>query len=196
MDPQRRSWHMCLLVLVAVYFLRCGSPEASFLQAAAPRRTKLHDRFAGRRAGLLGALLSCTRAPAAAEQSRPLRLSQALKTEKPIVVRFSASWCPGCRELDRTMGKLEQSYGSEVAFVTVDCGDFPPSKGCQVWSELFGVEALPHVAFVDSDGHVPTALIGKISSDVLAGNVEALRKGRDLPYLMYDAFGEKGLQRG
>ncbi len=72
----------------------------------------------------------------------------------------------------------------------------------------FGVDAIPHLAMVGSDGFVETALIGPIPRSVLkadldvmiqngksrnvggddAGNVSSSKGKIELPYTMYDAF--------
>ena len=57
-----------------------------------------------------------------------------------------------------------------------------------LWAKRFGVDGLPHVAFIDSQHHVRTALVGDVPPNVVRADVEALMKGADLPFIMYDAF--------
>ncbi len=73
--------------------------------------------------------------------------------------------------------------------------------------ERFGVDAIPHLAMIGSDGYVETALIGPIPRSVLQADLDAMiengKRGNSmdeegeqqqqqvklqLPYTMYDAF--------
>ena len=75
--------------------------------------------------------------------------------------------------------------------------------------DRFGVDAIPHMAMVGSDGYVETALIGPIPKNVLKADLDVLiqngisqnagiggntnnqqQQGKklELPYTMYDAF--------
>lgn len=56
------------------------------------------------------------------------------------------------------------------------------------WAGRFGVDGLPHVAFIDAEHRVQTALVGDVPSEVVRADVEALLKGTELPFIMYDAF--------
>lgn len=113
---------------------------------------------------------------------------------KPTVVDFWAPWCENCKASAPTLASIEQEYKDKVNFVMVD-GD----KG-ENWPiiERFGVDAIPHLAMVGSDGVVETALIGPIPRrvlredlDVMLENAERRERGEEkveLPYTMYDAF--------
>lgn len=50
------------------------------------------------------------------------------------------------------------------------------------------MDGLPHVAFIDAEHRVQTALVGDVPSEVVRADVEALLKGTELPFIMYDAF--------
>lgn len=116
---------------------------------------------------------------------------------KPTVVDFWAPWCENCKAAAPTLASIEEEYKGRVNFVMVD-GD----KG-ENWPiiERFGVDAIPHLAMVSSDGVVETALIGPIPRGVLRAdldtmleNAESRRSGyqekgkKNLPYVMFDAF--------
>jgi len=117
-------------------------------------------------------------------KSRPLTV--ALQSGKPVIVDFTATWCPDCLKTAPSMLDLEQRYGKEVEFVMLDatCSD-PETK---YWAKEFGVDGIPHLAFVTPSGSVPTALVGMLPLSVLEEEVVALRDGQELPYTMYDAF--------
>lgn len=59
------------------------------------------------------------------------------------------------------------------------------------WAKQFKVSQVPMVAFVSAGGKdVKTELCGSFSSDVLNADVQALSEGKELPYVMVDAFKE------
>ena len=68
------------------------------------------------------------------------------------------------------MAMIEDEYRNRVNFVLVN-GDLGEN-----WPliERFGVDAIPHVAMVGSDGFVETALIGPIPRSVLRADLDAM----------------------
>merc|ERR1712087_1042971 len=77
---------------------------------------------------------------------------------KPTVVDFWAPWCENCKQMAPTLYQVEQEFKVDVNFVMIN-GDDP-----NAWPliEAFGVDAIPHLALVESDGPVDTALIGRV----------------------------------
>jgi hypothetical protein len=81
--------------------------------------------------------------------------------------------------------------------------------------QLFGVDAIPHLALLSDRGDVETALIGPMSRNVLRADIDALLAEKDcritvqvvapepegkvcheeLPFIMYDAFGGRSESR-
>eukprot|EP00930_Biecheleria_cincta_P073091 TRINITY_DN60411_c0_g1_i1.p2 TRINITY_DN60411_c0_g1~~TRINITY_DN60411_c0_g1_i1.p2 ORF type:complete len:152 (-),score=27.52 TRINITY_DN60411_c0_g1_i1:463-918(-) len=126
----------------------------------------------------------------AAARSRPLPL--ALQSGRPLVIDFSATWCIECLQLAPAMRDLEQRFGKEVEFVSIDVSNLPSAvddSQSDWWVRQFKVDMLPHIAFVDKDGSVLTALVGNLPPEVLRANMEELSRGNDrLPYNMFDAF--------
>lgn len=72
--------------------------------------------------------------------------------------------------------------------------------------ERFGVDAIPHMAMLDSDGTIETALIGPIPKSILRADLDVLLSNAQvekkdgavidgeklkLPHMMYDAFRTK-----
>ena len=148
---------------------------------------------------------------------------------KPTVIDFWAPWCSNCRAGAPTLRAVELEYGDRVNFVSVD------ADVRENWPliQLFGVDAIPHLALVDGGGLVETALVGPVSRNVLRADIDAMlgaglagggdcgrgvaRDGGgvvaatiatatetattamptttvchdDLPYTMYDAFGNR-----
>jgi len=124
-------------------------------------------------------------------------LSDIGKNSKPTVIDFWAPWCENCRYMAPTLYQVEQSYKDKVNFVMLN-GDDP-----QNWPliEALGVDAIPHLALVESDGTVDTALIGAVPKEWLSKDLDVLldnasKKAGDtsklpLPYQMLDAFANR-----
>ncbi|KAL7526987.1 hypothetical protein ACHAWF_001994 [Thalassiosira exigua] len=118
---------------------------------------------------------------------------------KPTVIDFWAPWCSNCKVTAPTLQAVEQEYGDRVNFIMVNGDDG------RNWPliQLFGVDAIPHLAFVSGEGDVETALIGPIPRTVLRADIDALLSERkdcevevpvcrdELPYKMFDAFGNR-----
>jgi len=52
----------------------------------------------------------------------------------------------------------------------------------------FRVDGIPHLALINREGEVKTALIGTVPKKVIEADLESLIAGKDLPYEGYDAF--------
>mmetsp|Transcript_22090 Transcript_22090/g.33384 ORF Transcript_22090/g.33384 Transcript_22090/m.33384 type:complete len:266 (+) Transcript_22090:141-938(+) len=110
---------------------------------------------------------------------------------KPTVVDFWAPWCENCKASAPTLNKVEEEYNGKVNFVMVNADQGNP------WPliEAFGVDAIPHLALVNSEGDVITALIGPTPKSVLEADLDVLIRNskesdtnEDLPYVMLDVF--------
>lgn len=92
-----------------------------------------------------------------------------------------------------TLFQIEESYKDQVNFVMVN-GDDPNN-----WPliEALGVDAIPHLAMVEADGTVDTALIGAVPKEWISRDIDVLLDNaskeeqtpkRELPYRMLDVF--------
>jgi thiol-disulfide isomerase/thioredoxin len=113
-------------------------------------------------------------------------MNEALCNGKPTLVEFYADWCESCKALAPTMRAMEFKYKNEVNFITVN-GVNPDNVELV---SAFGVDGIPHMAFIDKNTAVLTALIGAVPEKMLSSEINALVKAEPLPYLGYDAFGD------
>lgn len=68
---------------------------------------------------------------------------------KPVVIDFSATWCPPCQKLAPLFHQWEQEYGQQVTFITIDVDQYPEL------ASSYGASAIPYiVAYSAQEGEV------------------------------------------
>ena len=96
-------------------------------------------------------------------------MAESQRTGKPILADFSASWCPGCRQMEQQtfpdpaiQGRLEQFIP-----VYVDSDEYPDLISS------YKVSGLPTIMTLSPDGRIITRNTGFMSSNALANKLDA-----------------------
>jgi thioredoxin 1 len=83
-----------------------------------------------------------------------------LKSNKPVLVDFWASWCSPCKLLLPTLDKLSEEVGDDVLIVKVNVDD---NVGL---AKDYGVRSIPTLLLIE-DGEVKGKLMGNQTLDNL-----------------------------
>ena len=96
----------------------------------------------------------------------PGALTQAKGAGKPVLIDFSATWCPPCQKMksdvwpDDAVGHAVMA-GFIPVFMDVD------ERGAQAAGQRYGVESIPTIIVADADGKVLRSHTGFMSRDEL-----------------------------
>ena len=101
-------------------------------------------------------------------------MKNALESKKPIVIAFTAEWCPHCRDYKPVFFDVKKDYEDTVSFINVDVD----SKEGSVLSGRFQVNGIPTTAFVRLDGSVLKVQVGEIEKEKLKTIVDDLLKSK------------------
>jgi thiol:disulfide interchange protein DsbD len=81
-------------------------------------------------------------------------LAQARAQGRPVLIDFFADWCAACKELDRETYVAPEVVQEGRRFFTIKVDGTNEAQAVQALYERFGVQGLPTVAFVSSQGRV------------------------------------------
>ncbi len=90
-----------------------------------------------------------------------------LKSDKPVLVDFWATWCGPCRMIGPIVDELSEDYADKVVMVKIDIDNH--SKVAQEYS----VRNIPTILFF-KNGEKVDKQVGAVSKSVLAKKIDAL----------------------
>ena len=86
----------------------------------------------------------------------------------PVVIDFSATWCPPCQQLKPLFVSLTKEYEGKVTLVTVDVDEQPEM------ASQFDVQSIPTLIFFNKEGEVVNRLVGLHSEAEIRAAIESL----------------------
>lgn len=96
--------------------------------------------------------------------------SEVLKSQVPVLLDFTATWCGPCRALKPILEKVAQSYDGKVRVMQIDIDESPETPS------QFGIRSVPTVILFKGGrevarqlGAVPEAKIVSLITPHLAG---------------------------
>ena len=84
---------------------------------------------------------------------------------RPLIVDFSATWCPPCRQLKPIFHELEEEYKGKIDFATIDVDQYPEL------SAAYNVQSIPCIIYVNSEGVELGRTIGFQEKDQLKADL-------------------------
>jgi thioredoxin-related protein len=94
-------------------------------------------------------------------------LATAKKEGKPVVLVFSAAWCPPCQAMKKSVYPSAEVKPLQDKFVWayLDVDEEPNAKA----AEQYKVQGIPHVQFLDKEGKALISQVGGVSAAEFAG---------------------------
>ncbi|MES2595726.1 MAG: thioredoxin family protein [Verrucomicrobiota bacterium] len=94
-------------------------------------------------------------------------LETAKKEGKPVVLVFSAAWCPPCQAMKKTVYPSAEVKPLQDKFVWAYLDTDVEANAAA--AEKYQVQGIPHVQFLDKDGKALISQVGGVSAAEFAG---------------------------
>lgn len=92
------------------------------------------------------------------------------KGKKPAILDFYADWCGPCRQLSPRLETLAKKYAGKIDVYKINIDDETEL------AKVFGVQSIPMLLFINTDGSTPSVSQGALSYDDLETEVNTLFK--------------------
>lgn len=101
----------------------------------------------------------------------------AKEAKKPLLVVFSASWCPPCQQMKKKVypSKAVQPYHDKFVWAYLDADE----EKNQPLAAKFGVSGIPHIAFLSQDGSMIGHFAGAVAPEQFTEILEKALAGKD-----------------
>lgn len=90
-----------------------------------------------------------------------------IKSSKPMVVDFFATWCGPCKELAPILDEIEKNHKGEVIFERIDVDQKPEL------AQEFNIQAIPMLMFITPEGEYQT-IVGLEEPAVIEAKIAEL----------------------
>lgn len=104
-------------------------------------------------------------APAVEEQANNQEASALVANGLPVIVDFSAEWCPPCRQLKPIFADLKTEFEGKVDFVTVNVDSVPDL------SREYNIESIPALIYLNEDGKEIYRSVGFQTADQIKADI-------------------------
>jgi len=88
-----------------------------------------------------------------------------MKSDKPVIVDFNATWCGPCKRLAPILEELAQEYDGKVVFYSIDVDKNKPL------AKSFGVRSIPMLLLCPVEGE-PEQIVGLYPKEELVKAIE------------------------
>lgn len=92
--------------------------------------------------------------------------AEVLAADRPVLVKFTADWCPGCRQLGPVLGAIAAERADRLKIVQLDADHHPATTAAH------GVLSLPTLILFDA-GQPVLRLVGSRSRQRLLREIDA-----------------------
>ncbi len=99
-------------------------------------------------------------------------MSAAKKSGKPIILIFSAAWCPPCQAMKHDVYPSEavKAFQDKFVWAYIDVDDASNESA----ASKYGVNGIPHIEFLNAEGKQIDKQIGGTSPEAFAKKLESV----------------------
>ena len=97
----------------------------------------------------------------AAEQTSEVRTTMRSEKGLPLLVDFSAEWCPPCRQLKPIFHKLQEEYEGKYELVTIDV------DSNEDLARKYNVTSIPTLVYISPEGKELYRTVGFQTEDII-----------------------------